>query len=331
MNHVRPLYVFRLLAAGLAVGLSLLMAGPAAAQTCPAGSSPFSGTVIDPIFELEGAIDAYDQANRTITTNGTTFQIPSGVLISTGLPQGITFDCLVAPATAGCFPAGSVPASPRSILGGTIIATGSIDSTTTPGCIAYVPDVVEFLFAENVVVGTLTSVTPPNALTVHDAQVLMNTDPRLPSMVLDGALVEHDLADLVGREGSNIGVEGYYDATAGVLYGVIVETEDVLPSDDGTDVIAIDGAEWRGDRGELRVDGLVVPAATMPATVDLYAPGTLDAAGTGCTGTLRASPAVGAVDGAWEYRNRNGFPTNPVTVCVASPNGGAAEIGVEVD
>ncbi|HEX2163824.1 MAG TPA: hypothetical protein VHM02_07735 [Thermoanaerobaculia bacterium] len=325
MSQVRSLFS----AAVVAVALSAVLAAPAMAQ-CPVGSSPFSGTVVDPVFELEGVIDSYDQANRTVTTNGTTFHIPAGVLISTGLAQGISFDCLVAPATTGCFPAGTVPASPRSILGGTIIATGTIDSTTTPGCIAYVPDVVEFLFAENVVVGTLTSVTPPNQLTVHDAQVVMNTDPRLPSMLIDGALVEHDLADLVGLEGENVGVDGYYDAATGVLYGVIVELETVLPSDDGTDVIAIDRAEWRADNGELRVGGTVVPAATMPTSVDLYAPGTLDTAGTGCTGTLRTSPAVG-VDGAFEYRNRNGFPTNPVTVCVVSPNGGAAEIGVEVD
>lgn len=326
MSQVRSQYVTM---AVLTVALSVLLAAPAMAQ-CPVGSSPFSGTVVDPIFELEGVIDAYDQANRTITTNGTTFQVPAGVLISTGLPQGIELDCLVAPATTGCFPAGTVPANPRSILGATIIATGAIDSTTTPGCITYVPEVVEFLFAENVVVGTLTSVTPPNALTIHDAEVVMNTDPRLPSMLIDGALVEHPLSDLVGLEGENVGVDGYYDAATGVLHGVIVELETVLPSADGTDVIAIDRAEWDGDKGELRVGGTVVPATTMPASVDLYAPGTLDTAGTACTGTLQASPAVG-VDGAFEYRNRNGFPTNPVTVCVASPNGGAAELGVEVE
>lgn len=316
-------------AAVAAVVLSAVLAAPAMAQ-CPVGSTAFAGTVVDPIFELEGVISAYDQVNRTITTNGTTFQIPAAVLISTGLAQGISFDCLVAPATTGCFPAGTVPTSPRSILGGTIIASGTIDSTTTPGCIAYVPEVVEFLFAENVVVGTLTSVTTPSALTVHDAQVQMNTDPRLPSLVIDGALVEHDLADLVGLEGENVGVEGYYDATAGILYATIVELETVLPSDDGTDVIAIDRAEWRSDKGELRVDGIVVPAAAMPATVAIYAPGNLDTAGTGCTGTLRTNAAVG-IDGAFEYRNRNGFPTNPVTVCVASPNGGAAELGTSAN
>lgn len=326
MSQVRPQYAAWLVAV-LAVAV---FAAPAIAQ-CPVGSSAFAGTVVDPVFEIEGVIDAYDQVNRTVTTNGTTFQIPAGVLISTGLAQGITFDCLVAPATTGCFPAGTVPATPRTILGGTIIASGTIDSTTTPGCITPVPDVVEFLFAENVVVGALTSVNPPSALTVHDAQVQMNTDPRLPSMVLDGALVEHDLADLVGMEGENVGIEGYYDATAGVLYATIVELETVLPSDDGTDVVAIDGAEWRSDRGELRVDGVVVPAATMPADVSIYAPGSLDAAGTGCTGTLRATAAVSAIDGAFEYRNRNGYPTNPVTVCVASPNGGAAAIGTSAN
>lgn len=318
------------LVAVLTLALAVLLAAPAMAQQCPAGSSPFSGTVVDPIFELEGVIDAVDLTARTISTNGTTFQVPANVLISTGLDQGITLDCLVAPATAGCFPAGSVPASPRSVLGGTIIATGSIDTATNPGCLTYVPEVVEFLFAENVVVGALTSVTPPDALTVHDAQVRLNPDPRLPADVIDGAFVKHELADLVGMEGESVGVDGYYDATTGILYATIVELETILPSDDGTDVIAIGRADWGADKGELRVEGTVTPAASMPANVSLYAPGSLDSAGTGCTGTLQATPAVGA-GGGFEYRNRNGFPTNPVTVCVSSPNGGAAQAGTNAN
>lgn len=329
MSGCRTSYSGRLVAV-FAVALAVFFAAPAMAQTCPAGSSPFSGTVVDPIFEVEGVIDAVDLTARTITTNGTTFRVPAGVLISTGLPQGITLDCLVAPATTGCFPAGTVPASPRSVLGGTIIATGAIDTTINPGCLTYVPEVVEFLFAENVIVGALTSVTPPDALTIHDAQVRLNTDPRLPADVLDGAFVQHELADLVGLEGESVGVDGYYDATAGILYATIIELETVLPSDDGTDVIAIDRAEWGADKGELRIGGTVVPAAAMPASVSVYAPGTLDSTGAACTGTLRATSAVG-VDGAFEYRNRNGFPTNPVTVCVASPNGGAAEAGTSAN
>jgi hypothetical protein len=324
MHHVRSLFAVRLLAAVLAVGLSLLTTSSAAAQTCPLGSSPFSGTLVAAAFELEGVIDAVNLTNRTITTNGTTFVVPSGLAITTGVPGGVSLTCLVAPATTGCFPAGSVPANPRSVIGGTVIATGTIDATTNPGCLTYVPQSVEFLFAENVVVGALTSVTAPSALTVHDAAVLMNTDPRLPASVLDAALVEHDLADLAGYEGEEIGVEGYYDAVTGVLYATIVEIDVVLPSANGDDVILIDGAEWRNDKDELRVDGAVTPAGAMPTTVSLYAPGILDSTGSACTGTLRGTVAVTALDGSFEYRNRGGYPVDPGSVCVASPNGGAA-------
>lgn len=316
MTYVRPLSAVRLLAV-LLVGLSLFMAVPAIAQ-CPPGSSPFTGTVTAPTFELEGAIDSVSLTDRTISTNGTTFKVPSGVLISTGLPQGITLECLVQPATTGCFPAGSVPANPRSVIGGTIIATGIIDTTTSPGCLTYVPEAVSFLFAENVVVGALTSVTAPNAITVHEAVIHLNTDPRLPADVVDGAGARHDLADLQGHQGELVEVEGYYDTATDVLYATLIELDAVLPSDDGTDVITIDKAEWRADKNELRVEGSVVPAAAMPANVSLYAPGTLNAAGTGCTGTLVVSTAVDAA-GAYAYQNRGGFPVNPGTVCVASP------------
>jgi hypothetical protein len=321
MQHVRPLSAARL-STVLLVGLSLFLAAPAIAQ-CPPGSSPFTGTLVDPTFELEGAIDSVSLTDRTISTNGTTFRVPVGMLISTGLPQGITLECLVQPATTGCFPAGSVPANPRSVIGGTIIATGTIDNTTNPGCLTYVPEAVSFLFAENVVVGALTSVTPPNAITVHEATVRLNTDPRLPADVVDGAGVRHALADLQGHQGELVEVEGYYDAAADVLYATLVQLDAVLPSDDGTDVISISRAEWRDDKNELRVEGSVVPAAAMPANVSLYAPGTLNAAGTGCTGTLVVSTAVAA--GEFSYRNQGGFPVNPGTVCVASPNGGAAQ------
>lgn len=310
--------------AAFCVLVGVLAITPAMAQTCPAGSSPFSGTLGDgaDLWELEGSIASVDVTNRQITANGMTFNLPTGLLIDTGLSQGLTMSCWADPTITGCFPSGTVPTNPRSVLGGTVIAVGEADTTANPGCLTYNATSVFFEFAENVVVGALTSVTPStSSLTVNGAAVTMNVDPRLPANIVDEAGQSLALSDLQGLEGEPMGAEGYYDAS-GVLNAVLVEL-DFIVATGTTDVIGINGAEWRGDKDELRVDGTVVPVGAMPATVTIYAPGVLDGSG-GCLGASVGTTPVDGVDGSFDFRNRGGFPNDPGSVCVASPNGGAA-------
>lgn len=313
------------------LALCAVVASPAIAQ-CPAGSSAFSGTlpVDSNVWELEGPISAVDVTNRTITANGMTVGVPSTLLIDTGLGTGLTMECWADPTIAGCFDAGTVPASPKSVLGGTVIALGTVDTTTNPGCLTYTADSVFFEFSENVIAGPLTTVSAPSNLTINGAPITMNVDPRLPSNVIDGAGQVLTLADLQGYEGVLASAEGYYDATTGVLNAILVELEEII-ANGSTDVIGIQDAEWRADKGELRVGGTVVPVGSMPATVAVYAPGVLDATGTACAGTLVSNTAVGALDGSFEYRNRGSFPTDPGSICVASPNGGAASTPTEIN
>lgn len=304
------------------LALCAAVASPALAQ-CPVGSSPFTGTLgVDAnLWELEGPLSAVDVNNRTITANGMTFQVPSALLIDTGLTTGLSMSCWADPTVAGCF--ASVPANPKSIVGGTVIALGTVDTTTNPGCLTYVADSVFFEFAENVIAGPLTSLNAPSDLTINGAAITMNTDPRMPANIIDGAGQSLTLADLQGLEGISIGAEGYYDATTGELQAILVELEEILVIG-SDDVIGIDGVEWRGDKDELRVDGTVVPVGAMPASLSIYAPGVLDSTGAACSGTLVATTPVDAVGGSFEYRNRGGFANDPGSVCVASPNGGAA-------
>jgi len=95
------------------------------------------------------------------------------------------------------------------------------------------------------------------------------------------------------------------------------------------DVLSITRARYRASKESLRVDGDVTAGgASLPATVDVYAPGTDDGLG-GCSGTLVATTAVVTVTpttGTFSYRSGDGvFAIDPVTVCAVSPNGGSAE------
>lgn len=310
------------------IALTALALPRLAAAQCPAGSTPFAGTLdagtIE--WEVEGPVAAVDTTARTITTNGMTFSVPAGVLVDTGLPTGLSLECWADPATPGCF--ASVPATPKSIIGGTVIALGTF--SVANGCLSYDANSVSFLFNENVAVGALTTVDAPGAaFTVNGATVQMNPDPRVPAQILDLAGNPITIDDLAGREGETVSVEGYYEN--GVLCAVTVET-DVPPDTPGLDGVAVERARYRADKRNLEVRGQLFVAAgnTAPTTAALYAPGTLDAEGDGCTGTFRANMALtaDAATGAlaFEFRSPdNQFAANPGTVCVASPNGGADE------
>jgi hypothetical protein len=121
-----------------------------------------------------------------------------------------------------------------------------------------------------------------------------------------------------------VSAQGYFDATLGVLFGVLVETE-VLLGPPGADAIGITRAESRADQNELRVEGQVAPnaAGLLATTVTVFTDG-VNAEGTACLGTALGTVAVEAGDGSFEFRRRGGIPSLPTVVCAQSPLGSAS-------
>jgi hypothetical protein len=277
-------------------------------------------TAASPVFDVEGKITAFDRANRTITANGLTFTVPSVLLVETRdleLTGNITFDTLTDPALE----------AQRSIIGGTVIATGTASFTAvgTGFCISSTASQVFVELAENGLVGVLSDVAPANgSFRVNGVLVRMNTDPRFPSDLLDIGGNPIAIADLVGFEGTEVTAGGYFDAAQGVLLGTSVETE-ALQSQPGTDSVAITRAEGRVGNAELRLEGVNTrsPQTGQFATSVTLHRGGLDAAGTGCAGTQLGTAPVSAVDGTWQLRIRN-ITQIPTQVCAKSPLGGVA-------
>jgi hypothetical protein len=88
-------------------------------------------------FAIEGKITGFDRTARTLRVNGLTLTLPAGLMVNTlGLDRApnLSFDALTAPAK---------PAS-RNILGGTLIAQGTIEKTVTPAgkCLTFTADSV---------------------------------------------------------------------------------------------------------------------------------------------------------------------------------------------
>jgi len=102
------------------------------------------------------------------------------------------------------------------------------------------------------------------------------------------------------------------------------------------DTISITRVRWRSrpDLLRVRVVGVVTPAAgkSMPTELELWAPGTLSPNGEGCSGTFVQTLNVDdLVTGDFAQTTpKLTFPANPGTVCIASPQGGAAqEVAIE--
>lgn len=319
---------------GRAVMFALFMMGmifTAAVRTnaqgdslCTAVSSPPQAGAL--VYEVEGKITAYDRTNRTITANGMTLRVPATLLVKTedldATVGNITFEALTDPMHEG----------QRSIIGGTVISVGDITSnaTTTGNCISFVATSVYVEFAENVLSGTLSNVNvSDNSFRVNGALVRMNVDPRWPHKLLDAGGNEITISQMVGFEGTLVSVEGYFDATQGVLYGVTVETE-VITQQAGKDGVAITFAEGRTDNSELRVSGVNTRNSqnVFAGSVSVHAGG-LNSTATGCAGPLLGSATVNQVDGSWSFRQRPA-PTIPTKVCAVSPLGGVAERTVSI-
>jgi hypothetical protein len=269
------------------------------------------------VFELEGKIQSYNNTARTITANGMTIFIPTTVLVETRneeLTGNITLANLTDPTLE----------AQRSIIGGTVIASGDIVFSAGPSgnCVSMNATQVYVELAENGIVGLLSNVDPAaGTFRVNGVLVRMNADPRFPKDILDVGANQLTLNDLLIHEGEDISVGGYYDAAQNVLFGTVVETEFVkaLPGQDG---VAITRTEGRTGNRELRVEGqnARTPQGNFVASVTVFSGG-LDAGGTQCTGTQLGTAAVSALDGSWSFRQRN-IATIPTQVCVKSPAGG---------
>lgn len=133
------------------------------------------------VFDVEGKITAFNRTSRTLTANGLTFTVPSVLLAETrdlDLTGNITFDTLTDPTLE----------AQRSIIGGTVIATGTVSFTAvgTGFCTSFTAAQVFVELAENGLVGLLSNIDPVNgSFRVNGALVRMNTDPRFPSDLLD--------------------------------------------------------------------------------------------------------------------------------------------------
>jgi hypothetical protein len=314
----------------LALSIACLLVLASATARAQGPCTPVSITPpTDPallVFEAEGKITSYDRTNRTITVNGMTFAIPSTVLVETrdlDLTGNITFEDLTSPTLE----------AQRSIIGGTVIAAGDIVFTQsgTGYCMSFRATRVFVEFAENGLVGLLSNVDPAtNSFRVNGALVRMNTDPRFPSSIVDLGGSAMTINDLVGQEGTDISAGGYYDATQGVLFGTLIETETVktVPGGDG---VAITRAEWRTGNREMRVEGANARSSStgqFAASVDVYTGG-MNSTGTDCVGTRVGSATVSSVDGSWSFRQRLTIQT-PTQVCAKSPLGGVAARATEI-
>lgn len=289
----------------------------AQAPCAPVNIAPPSDPALQ-IFELEGKIQSFNTTARTITANGMTIFIPTTVLVETrnlDLTGNITFANLT----------DATLEAQRSIIGGTVIASGDVVFGQGPSggnCVSMNATKVFVELAENGIVGLLSNVdTTAGSFRVNGALVRMNTDPRFPKDILDVGANQLTIADLASHEGEDISVGGYYDAAQGVLFGTLVETEFVkaLPGQDG---VAILRAEGRTGNRELRVGGQNArnPQGQFAASVTVFSGG-LDSAGTQCVGTQLGTAAVSAIDGSWEFRQKP-IATIPNQVCVKSPFGG---------
>jgi hypothetical protein len=98
------------------------------------------------VFEVEGKIQSFNTTARTITANGMTIFIPTTVLVETrnlDLTGNITLANLTDPTLE----------AQRSIIGGTVIASGDIvfSQATGGNCVSMNATRVFVEFAENVI------------------------------------------------------------------------------------------------------------------------------------------------------------------------------------
>jgi hypothetical protein len=297
---------------GLATALSVsaqAFAAPCPAAPVPAGFNLLPGAEV---FGLEGPISALDPVARTVVVAGTCVNIPVGQLVDNdGDGVGdIPFSSLVSPS-------GRPPETGLMIIDGdvTIDASGNLVFTST---LPY------FEFGEHVIVAPLVSVdAAAGTFQVGHTTVVMNSDARLPSNLIDLGGDPIVVDELVGWEGTVVGAEGYMQD--GRLNATIVETE-VIPANPGVDSIAIERAQHRTSKGTVDIRGQVTSqqgtgAFAASVNIDVLCNGTIDN-----VATVTVDPVLNLGDWRWTSGNNafNGI-TTASTVCVSSALGGTAQ------
>lgn len=301
-----------------AVAASALVTSAASAQ-CARGLTVKPD--LDPAvatWEFEGPITGYDTAAGTISVLGAAVQVPATLPIVTGPDYTVSYAQLTDPALEAT----------RTIVGGILIASGSLADTDADGCYDLVADAAEFLFDENVIVGAL----PLNSVDAASGTfwmagtaIQMNTDPRIPSLLLDASSnPDITIADLQGFEGRIMSPEGYYEN--GAIRGAVVETDAYNVNPDGDNVIVIRSL-WESDKQNLKVLGYVEPRGA--AYVDIY-DGTESAANPEvCEGTFLARVATfedpdALTQARFVWDSGEGtMPIMPAMTCTQSPGGDA--------
>jgi hypothetical protein len=326
-----------------AVAVALAIAAGAlpvahATHTCPATSvSRQFVPSVDPAlrtWDVEGKISAYSLENRTVTVNGLTLVIPPTLKVKTldldqpegnlEFADGVLFDAATG---AGLDLTDPGLDAIRTIIGGTMIAGGTLEFTTaaTGTCMTLTANSVFIQPADSGIIGPLMGADgAAGTLLVNGSTIKMSMDPRFPSDLLDleGAAITP--ADLVGYQGALVNVSGYYDAQSGILMGTLVQAEVLKPSPD-RDNVAIEAASFA--QGRLHVIGALSmkPDGTFASSVDVYV-GTINAAGTGCSGTKLGTAATGqGSPGLVTFDFNWSLGSEPPSVCVVSPGGNVAE------
>jgi hypothetical protein len=323
LNHPWRAALAAAAAAAAIAGVSALPDAQAAV-TCAVGVPTTVAPSADAtVWDVEGKITGFDTTARTITANGMTFRVPDTMKIKTNdLDHPVGNIEFTGP---GSLTDPALEAN-RSIVGGTVIASGTVVTTPVVGgfCITYEPTTIYVELAENGVIGPLLSVdAAAGTFNVNGATVKMNDDPRFPSKLVDLAGQPVSFAQLESNIGVLVDVGGYFDTTTNTMRGTIVEA-DILTPQATTDTVTIDQAQYSNQ--ERRTRGLVSrkPDGQYAASVSLFT-GPKTATNT-CGGTKLATTAIDPADGGYDFRVRS--VANPRTVCVSSLGGGVAESAV---
>lgn len=285
--------------AGATALSSAFAAGTATAQH---GSTP-----VDPgtPFEVEGPMTSIvDNGDGTgsIVAMGMTLLVDTNSVLTS--PSGYVLSLAEVSNDAPPLPGRSQP----GFVGGTVKGAGVIGGTIEHPELRITDTILEP--AENVIFGIVTA---------NDPQLVVNGDTIVP--ITDSRMAFPGYTDAAGASltttqippGTLAAAEGYYSSTDGALYVFSVELDFVADSGEtGTESISIARAEYRPDKGELRVDG----AASNPD----YTVGIANVVETDSDVVYETidgiNPvSVDAVDNSWRVDvERNGLSVEPEIV-----------------
>lgn len=313
-------------------GFVALNSQPSTAQNRGTGGNcPPASQIFPPlqpgadIFVLEGTLTAYDRVERTLSANGITCYVPPEVDVDTD-EDGIgdlPLDMLLDPALEAW----------RTVLGYSIKAEGILEPVGS-GCSRLTFSNLYVERAEHVIVGVLSSVDAAfDTFAVAGVQVIMNDDPRFPSLLLGAGGDSLPIAALAGFEGTLIEAVGAMDGS--YLMANRVET-DAFELNQDSDTVVITRAFWRADKQSLQVRGTLAPhgqTGELATFCEIHL-GVLSA-GNACASPLEAVVQVtpegdfGFGEFTWDS-GENMFSIAPDFVCAQSPLGSAHQHAVAI-